>query len=165
MTFADPELLDPEIHCFARCYWCKNLVPLQANDDGLVFDDRACPRCGVQLTEARLRESFVEHFLHTAAVTSANKFIALDLAVVPFMVVSLLITYMEYPVWIRTINLLFYHTPVVLCIRWLKRYWYDVRFADEEYLEAVSRMKRLLVLWSVANAVNWAFILIQWVRE
>lgn len=162
MPFADPELIEPTIHCFARCYWCKRLVPLQANDDGLVLDERPCPGCGTQLTEARILDSFVENFLHTSAITSANKFISFDLAVVPFMVVSLLITYMEYPLSVRVINLLVYHAPIALCIRWFKRYWYDVRFDDDDYLEAVSRMRKLLILWSVANTVNWCFILLQW---
>jgi methylphosphotriester-DNA--protein-cysteine methyltransferase len=84
MSFADPEPLSPEIHCFARCYRCKNLVRIQENENGLSFEERPCPRCGVELSEATLRESFVEQFLNTAAITSANKFISLDLAVVPF---------------------------------------------------------------------------------
>lgn len=166
MKFADPELLDPHIHCFARCSWCKNLLPLKADDDGeLNFNGRPCPRCGVQLTEAGLRDSFVENFLHTAAITSANKFISFDLAVIPFMAVSILVAYMEYPLWVRVINLLLYHGPIILSLQWLKRYWYDVRFDDEEYLGAVTQIKKLLILWTAANAVNWTFILLQWLWE
>ena len=165
MTFADPELLNPSVHCFARCHWCKNLVPILKNEGELVFGERQCPKCGVELSETRLRESFSEHFLHTSAITSANKFVSFDLAVIPFMIVSILITYMEYPIWIRAINLVAYHTPIVLCVRWLKAYWFDIRFEDEEYLEAVSRIKKLLILWSAANLLNWGFIVVQWYLE
>lgn len=163
MTLADPELLDPTIHCFARCYWCKSLVRLRENEEGLIFEARKCEKCGIELSETRLIESFAQNFLHTAAITSANKFISFDLAVIPFMAVSIMLTYLEFPVWIRILNLVFYHMPIVLAIRWFKRYWIDIRFDDDEYLDAASRMKRLLVLWCSANLINWGFIAAQWI--
>jgi len=162
MTFSDPELLDPMVHCFARCYWCRKLVAIKVDEDGdLILTERQCPNCGVELTEQRIRDTLFENLFHTWAVTSANKFISFDLAIIPFMVVSILITFMEFPLWIRILNLLFYHMPVVLCLQWFYKYWYLVRFADEEYLDAVGRMRRLLMLWTGANLVNWLFVLAQ----
>ncbi|HUR98527.1 MAG TPA: hypothetical protein VMZ26_10730 [Pyrinomonadaceae bacterium] len=99
--------------------------------------------------------------LHTSAIASANKFISFDLAVVPFMAVSVLVTYMEYPLSIRILNLALYHTPIVLCGKWFYRYWYRFRFGDTEYLDAVHMMKRISCLWVAANLINWAFIIAQ----
>jgi hypothetical protein len=162
MTFSDPELLDPLVHCFARCYWCKNLVPIRGDEHGtLILDGRPCPNCGVELSEQRIQDTLFENLFHTCAIASANKFVSFDLAIIPFMAVSILIAFMEFPLWIRIVNLLFYHTPIVLCLRWFYKYWYRVRFTDEEYLEAVRRMRRILVLWTSANFVNWIYITLQ----
>ena len=68
---------------------------------------------------------------------------------------------MEFPLWARILNLLLYHGPIVICIQWFYRYWYYARFTDDEYLDAVQRMKRLLLLWTAANLVNWTFIIVQ----
>ena len=163
MRFSDPELLDPLVHCFARCNWCKNLVPIKAAEDGsLTLAEQPCPNCGVDLSENQILTSFAENFYHTGAIASANKFISFDLAVIPFMVVSILITFMEFPLWVRILNLLFYHGQLVLCIQWFYRYWYYARFTDDEYLEAAQRMKRVLFLWTAACLVNWIFITVQW---
>lgn len=162
MKFSDPELLDPLVHCFARCYWCKNLVAIKENEHGtLALESRECPKCGVEISEQRIYDTLLENLFHTSAITSANKFISFDLAVIPFMAVSVLIAYMEFPVWIRIVNLLFYHMQILLYLRWFYRYWYFVRFTDTEYLDAVERMKRVLILWTVANLVNWVFIILQ----
>ncbi len=166
MTFSDPELLDPEVHCFARCYWCKKLVPIKGDDDGtLILEGRPCPNCGIELSEQRIQDTLFENLFHTWAVASANKFISFDLAIIPFMAVSILIAFMEFPLWARILNLLFYHAPIVLCLQWFYKYWYLVRFTDEEYLEAVGRMRRILLLWTSANLVNWIFITMQGFAE
>lgn len=150
------------VHCFARCHWCKKLVAIREDEDGaLVLTERECANCGADLTEQHIRDSLFENLFHTWAVTSANKFISFDLAIIPFMGVSILITFMEFPLWIRILNLLIYHMPIILCLQWFYKYWYYVRFTDEEYSDAVGRMRRLLVLWTGANLVNWIFILAQ----
>ena len=88
MRFSDPELLNPVVHCFARCHWCKNLVPIKSAEDGsLVLDEQPCPKCGAELSDSQIFHRFLENLYHTGAITSANKFISFDLAVIPFMVV------------------------------------------------------------------------------
>jgi hypothetical protein len=161
MTFSDPELLHPIVHCYARCYWCKKLVPLKEDEEGLVLTDQPCPHCGVELTENRIRDTFAENLWHTSAVASANKFIAFDLAVIPFLIVSVLLVVMEFPLWFRMINLLLYLGSMVIILRWFYLYWYLVRFTDDEYIAAVRHMRRLLILWVSANLINWSFIFAQ----
>ncbi|MBA3352263.1 MAG: hypothetical protein H0U23_07545 [Blastocatellia bacterium] len=102
-----------------------------------------------------------ENLFHTWAVASANKFMSFDLAVLPFMAVSVLIAYMEFPLWVRILNLLFYHVPIVLSLQWFYKHWYYIRFTDEEYFDAVGRMKHVLVLWTTAVLVNWIFVILQ----
>lgn len=161
MTFADPELIDPVVHCYARCHWCKAFIPITNDETGLVFDSRDCPKCGAEISEDRLISSFAQNFIHTQAITSANKFIALDLAVVPFLACSLLLVFMDFPWWFRISFMLVYHAPIVLAISWMRRYWYYFRFTDEEYINSVRQMKRFLLIWIAANLINWFAIAIQ----
>ena len=122
MRFSDPELLNPVVHCFARCHWCKNLVPIKSAEDGsLVLDEQPCPKCGAEISDSQIFSTFLENLYHTGAITSANKFISFDLAVIPFMVVSILMTFMEFPLSVRILNLLLYHGPIVLCVQWFYR--------------------------------------------
>jgi hypothetical protein len=126
-----------------------------------MLEARACPNCGVELSEDRIRDSLLENLRHTWAIASANKFASFDLAIIPFMAVSILVTFMEFPVSLRIANLIIYSGPVILCLKWFYRYWYRLRFTDPEYLDAVRRMKRVLALWTAANLINWIFIFAQ----
>lgn len=160
MPFEDPELLDPTIHCFARCFSCRNLVRLGLNaDDEIDVSERKCPHCGVFLDEHQIIDTLTYEFLHTASITSANKLQSLDLAVIPFIAVGLLMLLMGYPVWFRILLLLPFILPLTIMVRWLHRYAYRIRFIDDEYLEAVSMIKESLYLWSAATALNWTLLL------
>ena len=105
MRFSDPELLNPVVHCFARCHWCKNLVPIKSAEDGsLVLNEQPCSKCGAEISDSQIFNTFLENLYHTGAITSANKFISFDLAVIPFMVVSILMTFMEFPLSVRILK-------------------------------------------------------------
>lgn len=65
---------------------------------------------------------------------------------------------MDFPLWIRVVNLVLYHGSVFLICRWLYKYWYLFRFTDEEDLSSVRQMKRLLMLWVAALLVNWIYV-------
>ena len=120
-----------------------------------MIEDSECPHCGAALSEAAILTSFLENIAHTSAIASANKFIALDLAVVPFLLVNLLLAFAEYPLWIRAGNLVCYAGVMVLIGRWFYHYWYRIRYSDPEYLEALSRMKRLLLIRVCGQAIIW----------
>jgi hypothetical protein len=158
MAFADRELIDPVVHCFARCHWCRAFIPITKDENGLVLDERNCPKCGAEISQERLISSFAQNFIHTQAITSANKFISLDLAAVPFLACSILLVFMNFPLWFRIPFMLVYHAPIVLAINWLRKYWYYFRFTDEEYMTSVRQMKRFLLIWIAANLINWLLI-------
>lgn len=61
---------------------------MSEDSEGLVLSEWPCPHCGAELTEQRIVESLAGNIWHTSAITSANKFIALDLAIIPFLLVS-----------------------------------------------------------------------------
>lgn len=160
MAFVDPELLDPVIHCFARCFSCKTLIRLGTDAEGEIdVSERKCPHCGVFLEEDHVVDSFTYEFLHTAAITSSNKLQSLDLAVIPYVAVGLLMLWMGYPIWFRILMLLPYLGALTIIVRWLYRYSYKIRFTDDEYLEAASAIRRSLYLWSAATALNWTLLL------
>lgn len=161
MSFSDPELLDPIVHCFARCYLCRKLIRIAVDNEGeLILEERKCPHCGVFLHEDQLETSFLINHVHTSSITSANKILGMDLAVIPFIGVGVLLVSMDFPLWFRIVNLLFYLTPIILIARWLYRYWYEFRFTDEEYLDALQGMKKSLMLWTFANLLNWTLLLL-----
>ena len=162
MTFADPELINPVVHCFARCPWCKSLIPIKrGEDEALDLNERECPKCGAQVSQERVLSSFAENIIHTQAITSANKFISLDLLVFPFLACSILLVFMNFPFWFRIPFMLVYHMPILLGVNWLRKYWYHFRFTDEEYMASVRQMKRFLVIWIAANLINWAMVIAQ----
>lgn len=161
VTFSDPELLDPRVHCYTRCPWCRQLVAVEFDPEGLIIRDRLCPKCGAHFPEQMVAAGFFQNFYHTQAVTSANKFISLDLAVIPFLLAQLLVTWMGFPIWFRLIYASIYLGNVVIGLRWFYRFWYSTRFTDDEYLAAVSLMKRFLAAWSVALIVVWLSLVIE----
>lgn len=161
MKFTDPEYINPIVHCFARCHICRKLIPIKRSDDGeLILTERKCPSCGVFLDDHEVFRSFAANLAHTAAITAANKLISLDPAVIPYLISQLLITYFQFPVWARSINLLIYHLPLFLIGRWLYRYWHRLRFTDAEYLEAVRGIRQSFALWSAVNFLNWVLLLV-----
>lgn len=161
MTFRDPQLLNPVVHCFARCFVCKKLIAIGRNeDDELVLDELKCPHCGVFLDDDQIRTSFAFNTFYTSAISSANKIQSLDPGFVPFLAVGIILTAMGFPTWIRVLNLVFYLFAVVLPILWFRLYWYQVRFDNVEYVEAVSGVKKSFLLWLVATLLNWSLLLI-----
>lgn len=159
MTFFDPELLDPKVHCFARCHWCKHLVPISSDAAGdLQLDERECPNCKAQLSETKIISSFAFQLMLTASIASANKITGLNLIVIPMLIANLLLAYMEFSLWLRTLYLILYHFPIVIILEWFRRYWCYFQFNDEEYITAVKEMRNSLILWSAALAVVWISI-------
>lgn len=160
MPFEDPELLDPVIHCFARCYSCRHLIRIETDDkDELDLSERKCPHCGVFIEEHQIHDTFAYEFWHTASITSANKLQNLDLAVIPYIAVGLLMLATGFPIWFRILVLLPYFIPLTIIVRWLYKYWYTIRFTDNEYLEAATAIRKSLYLWSAATALNWILLL------
>ncbi len=161
MPFGDHELIHPVIHCFGRCTRCSRLIPLRSDSDGgPVIERLDCPHCGCTLSETAILTSYVEHALHTSAIASANKFIALDLAIIPFLISGLILVLVGYPFWFQLALQVGYLASLVTILRWFYYYWYRFRWVDEEYLEVLTRMRRLLLLWSSSVAVVWTAILI-----
>jgi hypothetical protein len=74
MAFHDPGLLDPVVHCYARCFVCKRLIAIKGDkDDELILEEMKCPHCGVFVEEEQIQRSFAFNIFHTAAITSSNK--------------------------------------------------------------------------------------------
>ncbi len=162
MTFHDPELLNPVVHCFARCFMCKKLIAIRRNEkDELIFAERKCPHCGVFIEEDQILGSFAANLFHTSGIASSNKLQSLDLLIIPFLGVGVLLTVMGFPVWFRIVNLLIYLLPAVVTAKWLHRYWYRIRFDDVEYIQAIKGVKRSFLLWLFANLLNWLLLLLQ----
>ena len=160
VTFQDPELLNPSVHCFARCVVCGRLIAIgrDANDE-LVLTERKCPHCGAFNDDDQIFRSFALNLVHTAGITSSNKIQSLDLAFIPFLLATGLVTFMGFPLWFVIPNLIIYMFPIVLTLRWLYRYWYRLRFTDEEYLQAVGGVKKSFLLWLFANLLGWSVLL------
>jgi hypothetical protein len=160
--FGDPELLSPEIHCFSKCHFCRKLIALKRDaDDNLDFAARECPHCGVYIEQDRIEASFLENIWLTSSISSANKLQSLDLAFIPFLVVGVLSLAIGYPVSFRIMNTVLNLGPLILALMWFQKYWYRFRFDDPEYVDAVKGMKRSLLLWLVANILNWSLLLFQ----
>lgn len=98
--------------------------------------------------------------MQTSAIASANKFIALDLAIVPFLISGLLLVFVGYPFWLQLGLQLCYLSTLLMILRWFYHYWYQSRWEDNEYLEALGRMRRLLLLWGAGVVVVWTAMLI-----
>ena len=161
MPFTDPELLDPLIHCYASCPTCAKLVGIRADDDGrLDLRQRKCPHCGTFIDESDIAESFSSNFLHTQAIASANKLSSLDIAFLPFVATNLLLLFAGFPVWARVLNLLIYCVPFTLGLSWLHRYYLRYRAHDAEYNEAITSVRRFMLLWAAAHALSWSLLLI-----
>ena len=161
-AFQDPELLNPSVHCFARCFVCRKLIAIKrdANDE-LILTERKCPHCGSFNEDDQILRSFTLNLLHTSGITSSNKIQSLDPAVIPFLIATGLVTFMGFPLWFVIPNLVIYAFPMVLILRWLYRYWYRFRFTDNEYSEAVSGVKRSFLFWLFANVLGWTILLIR----
>lgn len=161
-VFADPELLNPKIHCFGKCHFCKRLFALKNDSAGKVdLSARECPHCGVFLSMDRVISSHLENMMLTASITTANKIQSLDLAFIPFLILGGLMLAMGYPLWFRILNLLLYISPLVIIVKWFKKYGTRFRFDDVEYRDAVKGMKKSLLLWLFANVLNWSLLLFQ----
>ncbi len=161
MSFHDPELLDPIVHCFARCNWCKRLIAIATDEEGeLILEERKCPHCGVFLDDDQITNSFVVNLIHTQAIASANKLSGLDPGVVVFVGLCILLAAVDYPMTIRILNNIMYLGWIPLIANWFHKYWYQFRFDDEEYLEALRGMKRSLALWTSAQVLSWALLLV-----
>jgi hypothetical protein len=162
MRVFDPELLNPSVHCFAKCHFCKKLIALRRDaNENLVLSGRECPHCGVYIDEDRITFTYVENLLLTSSITSANKIQSFDLAFIPFLIVGVLMLVMGYPLWFRILNLFIYVLPLILILRWFYTYWYRFRFDDPEYVDAAKGMRRSFYLWLVANVLNWSLLLFQ----
>ena len=135
------------------------MIPIALNDGELDLSERQCPKCRAEISRDKLASSFAENFSHTQAITSANKFLSLDLAVIPFLASSILLVFMNFPLSFRIPFLLVYHMPIVLAVKWFHKYWYNLRFSDEEYLASVRQMKRFLLIWVAANLINWLMLI------
>lgn len=159
MSFNDPELLDPAIHPYSRCPFCKKLIPLEIKDDELSLEERKCPNCEIHIEQNKLVNNFVEEFFFTQAYASAQKITSLDPAVIAFIGVGLLVLYIDfYPLWLRMIFILPYLSGIVVCLRWFRKYW--IRgYSEPEYDEALEGMKQSLLLWTFANVLNWTLLL------
>ena len=156
MNFFDSELINPKVHCFGRCFVCKCLVPIVRDDtNNLDLSERKCPKCGTFLEEEQVAGTFFVTLIHTGAITSSKKIAGFDLATIPYVAASGLGWMVGLPFWFRSVNNFVYLFPVFLLVRWFFRYWYRVRFTDDEYQEAVSEMKRSLGLWLAANIICW----------
>ena len=161
-AFQDPELLNPAVHCFARCFVCRKLMAITRDtSDKLVLTERKCPHCGAFNDDDQVIRSFALNLAHTAGITSSHKIQGLDLALIPFLITTGLVAFMGFPLWFVIPNLVIYAYPIVLTTRWLYRYWYKLRFLDEEYVEAVHGVRRSLLLWVFANILGWAFLSIR----
>ncbi|MFN6963206.1 MAG: hypothetical protein ACK4S4_05495 [Pyrinomonadaceae bacterium] len=162
MSFNDPELLDPVIHCYARCVVCWQLIPIQTDESGeLILTERKCPNCGAFNEDDEVVSSFALNHYYTSAIASANKIQSLDPAFIPFLASTALVTFIGFPLWFIIPNLLIYVFPVILALRWFYRYWYRIRFDEQEYLAAVSGMKWSIGLWIFANILGWTLILVR----
>ena len=129
MPFSGPELLDPLVTCLARCTWCKKLFRLRSDGEGgPVFEAQTCPHCGTELTFESIYRTFFENISYTSAITSANKFISFDLAIIPFLLTNLLVFFLDFPAWIRAMNFALYAGSIVIIPQWFKRYWYHFRW-------------------------------------
>jgi hypothetical protein len=160
MNIQDTENLSPVIHCFAKCFLCKRLIAIKRDENGeIALGERDCPHCGVFLDESQIATSLAQNFWHTAAITSANKLLAFDLAVIPFLLCGLLAAFVGYPIWFRLVFLVPYFGMIVILWKWMYRYWYRIRFDDEEYLEAFRGIKRSLQLWIFTNLLCWLMLL------
>jgi hypothetical protein len=161
MKFSDPELINPVVHCFARCYMCKKLVAIPPGDNDPDLSGRDCPHCGVHLTQQRIINTLVENILNTQAVTSAHKLASFDPAAIIVLVINVVVASMGlFPVWFRAINVVLYVMPVVAILRWFRKFWWTFRFTDEEYLEALRHMKLSLLLWTFTELLSAALLLI-----
>lgn len=160
LRLEDPEILDPTVHCFARCFSCRNLVRIGENEEGdLDFSERQCPNCGVFLDEEGVSNSFVVELLHTTAITSANKVSSFDIAIFPYLGVGVLLAAVGYPYTVRVVNLIPYLFILTIYLRWFYRYWYKCRFDDPEYLESVSAVRKSFYIWIAATILNWTLLL------
>src|SRR5690242_3235313 len=101
MRFFDREFIAPTVHCFARCYMCKRLVPIKKVGGNFDLTDRECPHCGVFLTTQHLANTFVDNFLSTQAVTSAKKIAGMDPAAIIVIVAGVVGVLVSLPVWLR----------------------------------------------------------------
>lgn|GEM_PF-6031917 len=161
MRISDPEYIVPVVHCYARCFICRNPVPIRRDKyGGLILSERNCPNCGVFLDDDEILNSFAVNLLHTSAIAAANKLISLDLATIPYILAQVLITYLGFPIWARLFNIVIYHMPIILLIRWLYRYWYRFRFIDDEYLDALKNLRTSLALWLAVNILNLILLLV-----
>jgi len=160
MNFFDRELIEPSVHCFAQCYMCKRLVRIPPAQNGMDLSSRDCPHCGVHLTQQQIISTLVTNILHTQAVISAKKIAGMDPAALITVAVSVLLLWIgAYPVWFRAINVVIYVMPLVLISRWFRKYWWSVRFSDEEYIDSVRHMKLSLLLWLSTDILNSALLL------
>ncbi len=89
----------------------------------------------------------------------ANKFIAPDLDN-PLSHLRSDPVLVGYPFWFQLALQVGYLASLVTILRWFYYYWYRFLLVDEEYLEVLTRMRRLLLLWSSRAAVVWTAILI-----
>jgi len=112
------------------------------------------------LDDDEILNSFAVNLLHTSAIAAANKLISLDLATIPYILAQVLITYLGFPIWARLFNIVIYHMPIILLIRWLYRYWYRFRFIDDEYLDALKNLRTSLALWLAVNILNLILLLV-----
>ena len=160
LRLTDPELLNPEVHCFARCFICQKLIRIQKDEKGLVLDERKCPHCGVFIEREQILSSLAQNIFHTSAIASAHKLTSFDPAVIPYIASGLLVAYFGFPLWFRAITLVVYLLPIVVLIKWMYKYWYKIRFTDEEYLQALSSIRQSLALWVFTNVLYGALFLI-----
>ncbi len=149
--FSDPELIEPSVHCFARCFMCKGWIPIQRSSEGsLILGGRDCPKCGRFLNEDRLTASYAYNTLETQAIASAHKILSLDPAVIFLIAAQIPVTLMHFPIWFRSINILMYSSLIFIICRWFYRYWHKIRFVSEDYGEIIPQMRTSLLLWIVA---------------
>lgn len=158
--FFDPEILNPDVSIFSSCPTCQGLIPIKFKDGDLCLDERKCPHCGIEIYESEIIEAAGKNIVLTQAVSSANKIASFDLAVLPFLAVSLLV-FLFNKVFLTALfavlTIAVWTIPLIFCIKWFCKHgsWL---LNDEDYLTAKNEMKKSGLLWLAAHLLNALFI-------
>jgi hypothetical protein len=140
----EDEFLNPPITPFGPCHTCGQKIP---------FGTERCPYCGIEIDHDEIFPSAFNYFVITQAISSANNFRTLDIAIVLMLAVSLSRLLFSFGLWIDVALSLPWLLILLRVDHWFRQHGrWDC--ADPEYLEARERMKWSRRYWAAANVFN-----------
>lgn len=153
MPFIDSRFINPSVHLFSKCPNCEKLLPVKLSGEEYYIEEKVCQNCGFEFDSYELLQNLVKNTIVTQAVSSASSILGLDLAVIIFVLASIIVFFL-LPSFFLVLYFLFttttYSIPIFICVRWLFKFgrW---KIIDEEFIEAKKNVKSSLIFWIVTH--------------